>query len=456
MEIYVIPITGSSMDGRFIIYRPLIGLVFIGNLAMAALATKLANRDPSVLPLKGEIRNFLEVIGFFEADPPVPELPATQYAGDRFKPTSAVLLMTNMCQLRCTYCYAAAGDFSPQEISFDIARAVIDAACCNAQELSQDQFSISFHGGGEPTVAWKVLQESVLYARQKPIPARLDLTTNGILSGQQLEWVTNHIDKISLSMDGSPTTQDLQRPFSSGRGSSLEVMRTITELDRIHFTYGIRLTVTAPWKQLSDDVRFICEKTGCMHMQVEPAYNTGRGSHGQQNANQGQEFADAFLAAYEIASRAGRHLTHSGSRAGLITMSFCSSPYTALIANTSGNLVSCFEITQASHPFSSLSTIGYIDSGQVVIDEPARMRLFAKIEERRSHCKDCFAFWSCAGDCYTRAWDTQPNGHLVYGPRCETNRFLIEKLILKRINETNGVWCKLKSPVDTEALDPTA
>lgn len=84
----------------------------------------------------------------------------------------AVLLMTNQCQLRCVYCYAAAGELPHEALTTEQGRAAIDIVCQNAITLHQPQFEISFHGGGEPTFAWQVLKECATYARQKPLPAQ--------------------------------------------------------------------------------------------------------------------------------------------------------------------------------------------------------------------------------------------------------------------------------------------
>jgi len=434
MEFYTIPVHKPDGAGKLIMYRPLARLAFVGNKAMADLTRRLiasgAEDVESSEPLK-----FLLDIGFLEPDNPPPAL-----AGGDFFPTTAVLLLTNQCQLRCTYCYASAGEYKFTELTPELGKAAILHVYENAKRLGRARFDVNFHGGGEPTLAWKTLQECVTYARQMDIPAHISLTTNGIWSRKKTEWLTRSMDDISLSFDGSPQTQDHNRPTINGRGSSNILMQTIKELDRQNFKYGIRMTATAPWSDFPKDVRFICEETKCPSMQVEPAFNTQRGEHFQPDVNEALAFGEAYMEAFDYASRAGRQLSYSGARVGKVTSTFCTAPYQALVINGHGELVSCYEITGDNHPLSKLSTIGKIVNGKVEVNQKARNDLHQKMDQRREACRECACYWSCAGDCYTRSFQPGENGHLQFGARCELNRYLLGELLLWEISRGDGIW----------------
>ncbi len=239
---------------------------------------------------------------------------------------------------------------------------------------------------------------------------------------------------------GAPTTHDQQRPFVSGRGSAAIVLRSIAALDHQSFSYGIRMTATAPWERLPEDVRFLCEQTACRSIQVEPAFNTARGGHDQGEASDYQAFAAAFMDAYEIAQRAHRVLFYSGARLGQVAATFCRAPYDALIVTPGDDLVACYEVTTASHPMASLSVIGRCADGEINPDTRARSRLHGLMAERQARCRECFCYRSCAGDCYTRGFDVGPAGHLTRGPRCQLNQDLTRSLLLTAIAAGGGVW----------------
>ena len=443
MNLHIIPVDDTATSDKFIIYRPLLGIAFVGNRAMAELAQDhyKTNREPLVIEEGDIIQAFLNRIGFLLPDPPEPPPASTT-----FRPTMTVLLMTNQCQLRCTYCYASAGEVPAQTLSREQGYAAIDYVCQNAIELQRPQFEVSFHGGGEPTLAWSVFQDCVAYARKQPLLARITLTSNGIWSERQRDWILANVDGLTLSMDGTPHTQNKQRPFVSGIGSASKVMANVAELDRVQFSYGIRMTATHPWQAFVEGVRFICEETNCQSIQVEPAFNTKRGGHGNADGVDCLAFAKAFMDALDIATQAGRRLMYSGARLGLVTTSFCTAPYNAFIISPAGSLVSCYEVTGTTHPLAQLSTVGQYQDSKIIVNEFSRTRLHTMMSERRQACRDCFCYWSCAGDCYTRTFENTTAGHQIRGSRCTLNREITRQMLLNGIADGVGVW-RLRSTV---------
>ena len=433
MQLYTISL---SQNEEYLIYRPLLSLAFVGNRAMADLCTRLST-SPITDHEESESRayRFLQSVHFFDPDPPIP--PSAPIA---FQPTLAVLLMTNRCQLRCVYCYADAGEVAAMDLTEDMGRIVIDAVFQNAVAQNAAYFEVSFHGGGEPSLAWDTLKACADYARAKPIPARLTLTSNGVWSETQCQWIIGHLDGVSLSMDGRAQTQNHQRPFHSGAGSFDRVWRNIQRMDAHGFDYAIRLTAAEPWEDFPSEIAFLSRETGCKKFHVEPTFHIERGTHGDPLPGDGQGFVDAFLEAADIAEAAGCSLTYSGGRLGLVTDTFCAAPYQAMIVNPLGQFVTCYELAGRDHPMNTISVIGSLGDEGVQVDEHQRNILHQLIAARRSACRDCFCYWSCAGDCYVRAMaDPDADVH-VRGERCEINRQITLGLILKQVAKGRGVW----------------
>jgi uncharacterized protein len=434
MELYAIPISSADQNKAYILYRPLLGLAFLGNQAMVDLAKSLA-QDPT-RPVSEEIHSFLEKIGFLCPDPAPPQPPAS----GGFSPISLALLMTNQCQLRCTYCYAAAGAFPTQHLSLETGYAAIDYTYENLKRLNYPKFHISLHGGGEPTFPWKTMRALVAYAKEKPIPTEFSLTSNGVWTKQQTQWIIAYIGSVGISMDGSPQTQDRQRPMVSGKGSSSRVMQTLREMEVNHRSYGLRLTAVPPFDRLIEDIRFLCENTGCNQMQVEAAFNTRRGEEGQPELEEGLKFLQAFFAAQRLAEQYGRTLRCAGSEVDKISSVPCGSLFNTLVVTPQNNLVACFEVVNDSHPLAELATIGWITPQGVEVNEEARARLRQKITEWRASCRDCYCYWSCAGGCLTRFFSSDPNDYLKHGVYCELNRTLQREMLLKHIAAGDGLW----------------
>jgi uncharacterized protein len=431
MDLFIIPVEEGATD-KYIIYRPLLGLAFIGNRAMVDLAS---NPEDSGFT-NPEAASFLADIGF--------RMPDVQPPERRRGFSTAVLLLTNRCQLRCTYCYARAGELVPISLSALSGIAVIDYVARQAAEDGRDSFRVDFHGGGEPTLEWALLQELTAHARSKSLKAEVSITSNAVWSESQCNWLAENVDQISVSMDGSPQTQDRNRPLATGGPSSPVVIKSLRSLDEHHVKYGIRMTVQHPWNTLPEDVRFILENTSCRSIQVEPTFNLSRGGHCYPIEDQCRAFEAAFVDTYSLAKSYQTRVSTSGARPELITDVFCASPYEALVVNPEDRIVACYEITSEEHPFAALAAFGRVKQGRVVLDQAARERFARLAEERLETCKDCFCIWHCAGDCFTRAFSTGESGHLAKNQRCAMNRSLTRFTLMDLIASGGGVWRKFQ------------
>ena len=440
MEVFAIPV-----EDKVLLYRPLRRLAFVGNRTMANLTMDLLSEIASSGPSNGmalsssahlEAHDFLEKIGFLMPDPLPPPVPDCE-----FKPTSAVLLLTSRCNLRCTYCYAGGGERAVQDLTPDMARTAIDAVHRNAVEQNKPRFELIFHGGGEPLQALDVIQEAVAYARTKGLPFRSSMVSNGVWSERQREWILHNLDGVGLSVDGGPETQNRQRPLANGKGSFDAVMRTIRALDGAGFKYGIRMTALPPWPEtLPQDVAYLCEATKSESIQAEPAFNTLRGEHRAPTQPEAEAFIEAFKEAFEIAARAGRQLIYSGARPWVLTQSFCQAPYSLLIVNPAGRLVGCFEATDDEYPLFKAARVGLMDGERVVVDHASRSALHETLAQRRASCRDCFCYWHCAGDCYSRVFAPGVYGTPGASPRCAMNREITTHILLWYIAHGDGVW----------------
>jgi uncharacterized protein len=97
--------------------------------------------------------------------------------------------MTNACNLRCTYCYARGGEEQNLWMTFPLAKVAIDAAHENARARGQQYFAISLHGGGEPTLNWKVLTAAVRHALGKDLPCHISMATNGVWGKDKRDFI---------------------------------------------------------------------------------------------------------------------------------------------------------------------------------------------------------------------------------------------------------------------------
>ena len=163
-------------------------------------------------------------------------------------PTEVTLFLTSACNLRCVYCYASGGDhsrFLDPEIAFD----AVDLVVANAVAQGRPEVRVSFHGGGEPTLAGDTLRRSVERARRTCDAQGLRLSTgtatNGVMDDEMRDYLAATMTSVMVSLDGPPEVQARLRPRPGGGPSSAAVERTLARLSESDAVLGVRLTCTA-------------------------------------------------------------------------------------------------------------------------------------------------------------------------------------------------------------------
>ena len=426
MDVRVIP-----FEGRFLISRPLARLAFVGNAALARRARAPAAGSP---PAAEGADAFLGRIGFLDPDPPAP--PPWRPSADTRR-TSAVLLLTSACNLRCTYCYARGGEDGRLSMPMSLALAVVRAVQRNARELGRTSTALAFHGGGEPTLAWDVLCAAVEESRSGGLACQVTMSTNGVMTDAKRRYVARHFQGLSLSFDGLREVQDAQRPRAGGTSSFGAVMETAAALEEGGVPYGVRMTVTpATWERLREGVEFICERTRAVSIQVEPSFGAERGVYCDPQPREARGFIGAFLSAFDAASRRGRFLVYSGARPWAVSSAFCRAPEEAVVVTPEGDVVACFETHDRRHPLTEQFRLGRATAEGVWL-QPERIAAFAAAQEgRRRGCRSCFCYWHCGGDCASRCALSARRDRV----RCSVNRALTRELIAWYVAAGGGVW----------------
>jgi uncharacterized protein len=429
--LYKIPV-----DDKFIIYAPLLPLAFIGNAALVKiLDQKLANPGDEELNNNEFIQAF-ERAGLFEPD-------RTRFqkidTSQSFSPSLCILMPTTACNLACTYCYAEYDEKKHVFMSWPIAKKAMDIAFENSKKPGGGCFSLSFHGGGEPTLPNEFFLKAADYARELDPNCPVSVTTNAVWDAEFRERALCLLSEVSISFDGGELTQNRQRPDKQGRGTFSRVMETISDIEKRKIPYGIRMTVTREsLPELRANIEFLCKNTECRSFQVEAVYNQGRAKESGLTIDDIYSFTDTYLIASQFAAESGRNIHYSAARPHLITNTFCTATSNALIVTSDGELTACYEVFDHSHPLADDFIIGRIDiSDGLVLYPGKRNRLLEKININRLNCKECFCYFHCAGDCPPKAFLAQVNNDQL---RCEITRTITRELLIDLIAENEGFW----------------
>ena len=155
-----------------------------------------------------------------------------------------VLLPTEQCNFRCVYCYE---DF----LAGQMPRAVVESIkALMARRITRiDLLSLDWFGG-EPLLAWPVIQEIQSFAgelvRDHPEVRLLgSMVTNGsLLTRRRFDRLLElGVRSFQISLDGTRETHDAMRRRLGGGGSFTTIWRNLLAIRRSPETFSVMLRI---------------------------------------------------------------------------------------------------------------------------------------------------------------------------------------------------------------------
>ncbi|MCM5557051.1 radical SAM protein [Pleomorphomonas sp. JP5] len=146
-----------------------------------------------------------------------------------------VLEVTQACNLRCRYCTFGGGfpdhrTHSLKRMDPTVLEKAIAAALRDGSAL--EEVCIAFYGG-EPMLAFDLIERGVAFARAEAGGKRLrfSTTTNGtLLDADKAGFLAEHGFSVLVSIDGPKGVHDTNRIFRDGRGSYDDGIRGLKAL----------------------------------------------------------------------------------------------------------------------------------------------------------------------------------------------------------------------------------
>lgn len=184
------------------------------------------------------------------------------------KITRAKLVLTEKCQLKCTYCYEKHGN---KNMSLDIAKSVIDEIIRNA--VSECKLPRITFFGGEPLLVYEELMKPCIeYIRyEKKSRCSIGFTTNGILLDEEkLKFFRDNDVVFMLSIDGCKESHNTHRKDSKGEGSFSLIESKIPLILKYFPNTCARMTITPETVHyLYESIRYI-QEAGFIDMHIIP------------------------------------------------------------------------------------------------------------------------------------------------------------------------------------------
>jgi pyruvate-formate lyase-activating enzyme len=331
-----------------------------------------------------------------------------------FEPECLTLYMNNECNLNCAYCHTDPTPQPASRLDLDLVAAAAEVVAEACRQRARP-FTVVFHGGGEPTLHRKQVEQALV--RVRAIAARhgvetfLYIATNGILSEADAVWLAREYDLVGLSCDGPPEIHNRQRPRWDSSGSLHSVERTGRILRDEGCRLHVRTTITrGSLAHQAEIARFICQQFSPEEIHFEPVYLGGRaGPPAGLEDQHAAGFATCFLEARSVAREYGVPLTTSGTRPGSLHGPFCHLfrsvinlvPGSGPGRRSAGVATACFKLTDADSVREKGACIGAMnrESGCFEIDVHRLQSLRPRLDAAPPACDGCFNFYHCARQC---------------------------------------------------------
>lgn len=305
----------------------------------------------------------------------------------------AVIIPTQKCNLGCTYCYAQKAH-SQNIMSIDILKTILDFVL----ESVDRKKSISFIGGGEPLVSWNLIKWSVEYLEQnKKQSDRLNIgiTTNATLFTEEMfQFIKSHSINIGVSYEILEDIQNSQRPFLHGNRPTFDTVdANIRKLIQYNIPYSIRSTITKlNVKRMPEMVDFVAKHyPNLKKLHLEQVTDSG-----EDDASFYSDFINYFYVAKEIGKQYGIFVYNSISKS-IHSIKKCFCPGELCVTPT-GSIVACHRVSSEQERSFPLFCYGKVNNS-LLFDQKAENSFLEHTYKKREECKQCFAYWHCAGIC---------------------------------------------------------
>jgi uncharacterized protein len=341
----------------------------------------------------------------------------------------------------CSYCY---GRFGSKQASKKIVKvidektvkAAIDYAVKSALNTSKKKVRLGLFGG-EPTCAWSMLQKSCQYMRKRSkemgCSSIIGITTNGVMNPNRAEWLAKNLDSIMVSLDGPKDIQNIQRcnSFNLVFATAKKIYEIAPE------KLKLRATVTkSSVSRLPEIAIFFGENFPGCRQGYEPSFWADEDEEldTSRDSSFHSLFFDKLLEVIPIARKYNADIRTSAIMLKNTKSSmFCGAAGKNFLVTYDNRVVSCNRMVE-SDAKEALDFFHFGDfdsgSGKFNFNQVKYEKLKSLSFKNIPGCEDCFAKFSCKGDCpANKAIISHENFYQNRSYRCKEIRNFYKKLL---------------------------
>ena len=316
-------------------------------------------------------------------------------------PLNTSIILTNDCNLQCKYCYSKQ-QRNIDSLSFEMIKSLLDNIILNnityaLKSGKRRTPSVTFIGGGEPTMRWTLLEDSVNYinylSRKNDIDIKITLCSNGQwFNEKRTEWLINNIDMIALSIDGDKNIQEYHRPGKSYGNSFDNIIKIIEYCIKKDFCIEVRPTISEFSIRHFDQIIRYFYDIGIKSIHVEPLNTNNKNLLKQPDPDM---FVEKYLQNKTKYKNINIYTSLDVLNECRINKYCGFQKRNNIVLTPDGFLTSCIEISSKK-----ALDFNYFYSGEIINNKITyKENKIFKTQNIRNKCESCIARYNCAGGC---------------------------------------------------------
>lgn len=339
--------------------------------------------------------------------------------------TKLILLVSNSCNLCCSYCFADKGAYTINKQPFPFKEEILRESLKKIYSLYPEGIRYVELFGGEPLVNFNMIQKSVQILeqiceeKQVQVPG-YSMVTNGTLLNQDIvHYLNENSFFVTVSLDGNIETHDKSRHDFGNNGTYARIQSNLKKypIKYLYIELSIFSTMIENYKQgFVKDCLIEYIGMGCQgllsnvivdeHMEV--SYQAKR----EEYTLLFQEYIDFMVS--ELFEEDGKVFDFTFVNIVLAILQHkpmrptCTQGVQSLTMGMDGKLVPCY--LSDKNLGNALDIIELKNKEYTSFTRPAE-------------CKECWCHLLC------QCWCREENAGKVYTPRCDFNKLAVKKIM---------------------------
>lgn len=344
------------------------------------------------------------------------------------------ILPSFKCNFACSYCFSANGR-ATGEIALEDLLATIDFFV-SRHRIDSDRLSISYLGGGEPTLSWEKVRKGIehadtLAARQGMRIYHTVVTNGSMIDSDMARFFKEHDVLVRVSFEILPEMQALQR------GHYDKVERGMKALAREGTRHMVRSMITP------DNVSLMEKMTEVLHERFPSVRNalfdpiTSAATFSDRETT--REFYTLYIKHFLSARNLGKKLGIDVADATLRNLDLIVERYCAgeFCLTPDGAITICHQVSSPREKGYEDFIYGKVAGGRLTVDREKFLLLKSRYTVYDNpRCNDCNVKWTCGGGCTQQRRQYTDE---ILDIRCEAERRLTTAFLLERMADGGNI-----------------